>query len=74
MKEQIEKRLQELRGEYEEGQRMLADLQARQNSLHETLLRIAGAILALEELIQSAGPLAEGGEVAGEGEGEAPQG
>lgn len=68
MKEQIEKRLQELRGEYEEGQRMLADLQARQNTLHETLLRIAGAILALEELIQSAGPLAEGGE------GEAPQG
>lgn len=60
MREQIEKRLQELRGEYDEGQRMLADLQARQSSLHETLLRIAGAILALEELIQSAGPLAEG--------------
>ncbi|HLL45255.1 MAG TPA: hypothetical protein VK399_01035 [Longimicrobiaceae bacterium] len=71
MREQIEKRLQELRGEYDEGQRMLADLQARQNSLHETLLRIAGAILALEELIQSAGPLAEGGEPA---EGDAPQG
>ncbi|HEX8274970.1 MAG TPA: hypothetical protein VF615_20210 [Longimicrobiaceae bacterium] len=68
MKEQIEKRLQELRGEYEEGQRMLADLQARQNSLHETLLRIAGAILALEELIQEPGPLAEGGESAGGGE------
>ena len=71
MKEQIEKRLQELRGEYEEGQRMLADLQARQNSLHETLLRIAGAILALEELIQEPGPLAEGGDAAGN---EAPQG
>ena len=68
MREQIESRLQELRGEYEEGQRMLADLQARQSSLHETLLRIAGAILALEELIQSAGPLAEGGEAAGESE------
>jgi predicted nuclease with TOPRIM domain len=68
MKEQIEKRLQELRGEYEEGQRMLADLQARQNSLHETLLRIAGAILALEELIQEPGPLAEGGDAAGGGE------
>ncbi len=72
MREQIEKRLQELRGEYEEGQRMLADLQARQSSLHETLLRIAGAILALEELIQSAGPLAEGGESGSEGE--SPQG
>ena len=72
MREQIEKRLRELRGEYEEGQRMLADLQARQNSLHETLLRIAGAILALEELIQSAGPLAEGAGVSA-GEGEAPR-
>jgi predicted nuclease with TOPRIM domain len=62
MREQIEKRLSELRGEYEEGQRMLADLQARQNSLHETLLRIAGAIMVMEEMIQEAGPLAEGGE------------
>lgn len=72
MREQIEKRLQELRGEYEEGQRMLADLQARQNSLHETLLRIAGAIMVMEEMIQEAGPLAEGGEAAASGE--APQG
>ena len=72
MREQIEKRLTELRGEYEEGQRMLADLQARQNSLHETLLRIAGAIMVMEEMIQEAGPLAEGGEEAGGGE--APQG
>lgn len=64
MREQIEKRLAELRSEYEEGQRMLADLQARQNSLHETLLRIAGAIMVMEEMIQEAGPLAEGGEEA----------
>jgi predicted nuclease with TOPRIM domain len=68
MREQIEKRLTELRGEYEEGQRMLADLQARQNSLHETLLRIAGAIMVMEEMIQEAGPLAEGGEESGGGE------
>ena len=72
MKEQIEGRLNELRREYDEGQRVLADLQARQNSLHETLLRIAGAIMVLEEMIQEAGPLAEGGEESGEGE--APQG
>jgi len=72
MREQIEKRLAELRGEYEEGQRMLADLQARQNSLHETLLRIAGAIMVMEEMIQEAGPLAEGGEEPTVGE--APQG
>ncbi|MET0400172.1 MAG: hypothetical protein ABW277_25505 [Longimicrobiaceae bacterium] len=68
MREQIEARLTELRGEYDEGQRMLADLQARQNSLHETLLRIAGAIMVMEEMIQQAGPLAEGGEEAGGGE------
>lgn len=72
MREQIEARLTELRGEYEEGQRMLADLQARQNSLHETLLRIAGAIMVMEEMIQQAGPLAESGEEAGGGE--SPQG
>ncbi len=72
MREQIEARLTELRGEYEEGQRMLADLQARQNSLHETLLRIAGAIMVMEEMIQQAGPLAGSGEeAAGD---EAPQG
>ncbi len=59
MKDQIERRLRELRAEYEEGQRMLADLQTRQTRLHETLLRIAGAILALEEMIQEPGPLAE---------------
>lgn len=61
MKDQIERRLRELRAEYEEGQRMLAELQTRQTKLHETLLRIAGAILALEEMIQEPGPLAEEG-------------
>ncbi len=49
MKEQLEQRLQELRSEYEAGQQMLADLEARQATLRETLMRIAGAIQVLEE-------------------------
>lgn len=50
MTDQIRKRLEELRGEYEKGQKVLMDLQARQDSLRESLLRIAGAIQILEEL------------------------
>ena len=49
MKEQLEQRLQELKAEHESGQKMLTDLRARQAELHDTLLRISGAILVLEE-------------------------
>ena len=49
MKEQLEQRLEALKAEYEAGQKMLADLEARQATLRETLLRIAGAIQVLEE-------------------------
>ncbi len=49
MKEQLEQRLQALKAEYEAGQKMLADLEARQATLRETLLRIAGAVQVLEE-------------------------
>ncbi len=49
MKEQLEQRLGELKAEYEAGQKMLADLEARQATLRETLLRIAGAVQVLEE-------------------------
>ena len=44
-------RLAELRKEHEAGRRMLADLQARQLELQETLLRIGGAVQVLEELL-----------------------
>jgi hypothetical protein len=50
MQEQLERRLQELKTEFEAGQKMLADLEARQAQLRETLLRISGAIQVLEEL------------------------
>jgi predicted nuclease with TOPRIM domain len=49
MREQLAQRLNELKAEYESGQKMLADLEAKQVSLKETLLRISGAIQVLEE-------------------------
>lgn len=42
MKELLEQRLHALRSEYETGQQMLADLEARQAT--ETLLRIAATV------------------------------
>ena len=49
MKQQLEHRLKELRSEFESGQKNLADLEQRQANLHNSLLRISGAIQVLEE-------------------------
>lgn len=54
MKEQLEQRLQSLKTEYEAGQKMLADLEAKQANLQGTLLRISGAIQVLEEMLNTA--------------------
>jgi len=51
MQEQIQQRLTQLKAEFEEGQKMLADLEAKQVNLRQTLLRISGAIQVLEELL-----------------------
>ena len=51
MKQQLEQRLNDLKEEYTSGQKMLADLDARQAELRQTLLRISGAIQVLEELL-----------------------
>ncbi len=53
MREQSQKRLQELKTEFEAGQKMLADLEAQQSNLRATLLRISGAIQVLEELLST---------------------
>ncbi|BCJ39860.1 hypothetical protein GCM10010168_27200 [Actinoplanes ianthinogenes] len=46
----IDRRLGELRAEREAGEALLASLIHQENECRETLLRIAGAILVLEEL------------------------
>lgn len=54
-------KLQELRAEWDAGQKMLAqldakqqDLQLKQHKLQETMLRISGAIQVLEEILPDA--------------------
>ena len=54
MKEQLRQRLNQLKAEFEAGQKMLADLEAQQADLRETLLRISGAIQVLEEELAKA--------------------
>ncbi len=48
--ETINKRLQELKHEYQQGQRRLILLQQQEKEVNETLLRIQGAVQVLEEL------------------------
>ncbi len=51
MQEELERRLDELKKEFEAGQNRLRDLEMQQAHLRETLLRISGAIQVLEELL-----------------------
>lgn len=57
MNNQIEQRLNTLKAEFESGQKMLAELEAKQANLRDTLLRISGAIQVLEELQKEAQPV-----------------
>jgi hypothetical protein len=51
MRDQMEQRLEELKHEYEAGQKMLADLEQKKMNLQQTMLRISGAIQVLEEML-----------------------
>jgi hypothetical protein len=51
MQDKLRKRLQSLKTEHEAGQKLLAELDAKQTNLRETLLRISGAIQVLEEML-----------------------
>jgi prefoldin subunit 5 len=51
MRDQMEQRLEELKKEYEAGQKMLADLEQKKMNLEQTMLRISGAIQVLEEML-----------------------
>ena len=59
MREQLEKRLDELKAEYDQGEKMLSDLDARREQVRQTLLRISGAVQVLEELLKEEGDVAE---------------
>lgn len=61
MKQQLEQRLQSLKAEFEAGQKMLADIEAKQANLRETLLRISGAIQVLEEVLNQASETTDNG-------------
>jgi prefoldin subunit 5 len=51
MQDKLQQRLQQLKTEYEAGQKVMADLQAKQANLRDTILRISGAIQVLEEIL-----------------------
>jgi chaperonin cofactor prefoldin len=51
MREQIQARLEELKKELETGQAELQKVEMQRTYLQETMLRISGAIQALEELL-----------------------
>jgi prefoldin subunit 5 len=55
----MEQRLNELRREFERGQQQMALLDQRRQELRDTILRINGAILVLEELIAQNGQKAD---------------
>lgn len=59
MKEQLETRIKELKTELENGQKMLEELDIKRTNLGNTILRISGAIQALEELIPEEGETVE---------------
>lgn len=51
MQERFKQKIKTLKQEYEAGRKMMAELEAKQNGLRDTLLRISGAIQVLEELL-----------------------
>jgi predicted nuclease with TOPRIM domain len=55
MKQQLVLRLQELKAEFESGQKALTELETKQANLRNTLLRISGAIQVLEEELNKEG-------------------
>lgn len=49
MRERLEERLTALKAEFEQGQKMMAELEGKQADVRTMLLRISGAIQVLEE-------------------------
>ena len=53
MEEQLQKRLEQLKKDFETGQARLRELETEQAYVRETLLRISGAIQVLEEALRT---------------------
>jgi hypothetical protein len=47
----MERRRSDLAAEYERGEKLLTEMNARQNELRTNLLRIGGALQVLDELL-----------------------
>lgn len=58
MREQMQTRLEALKKELETGQSALEKIEQQRTYLHQTILRIGGAIQVLEELLAEALPFA----------------
>jgi predicted nuclease with TOPRIM domain len=52
MRDKLSHRIEQLKAEFQAGQAKLQELEIQQARLRETLLRISGAIQALEEMLQ----------------------
>ncbi len=66
MSDRLEERLKGLRSDFEAGQKMLSDFEAKEANLRSTLLRISGAIQVLEEMLAGEVPPENGnGKAAG---------
>jgi predicted nuclease with TOPRIM domain len=64
MKEQLQKRLEELRAEYEKGKSTLQELEEKTANVRSMMLRLSGAIQVLQEELERADPgSASGGNV-----------
>ena len=61
MEEQIITKLNELKTEFDAGQKVLAELEFKQTNVRNTMLRISGAMQVLEELLASETEQVRGG-------------
>ena len=55
MQEQLKKRLESLKAEFDLGQKKLHELETEANNVRSTMLRISGAVQVLEELLVQQG-------------------
>ena len=57
MNEQLQERLKALESEFENGKKMLAELEAQEAAVRSSLLRISGAIQVLREFVPHEQPV-----------------